>query len=483
MLEINWKQDYKNEFICPLCEQSQLGLGGFNQGKRQFQRPSCKSRLLASMKLSSRSRYLDSRLKDEHIDWEKDYHGEFVCPECGKPGMCAWGIKQPNNKRQFRCLSCKKTQQDSFTIDKIEVVQDPFIKGLKWYTNHKIKGFICPECNDENIYLAQIDKFDKKIFKCRTCRKHVYDSIILSKGNLTYYSDNSLPVKSFNWKDEQWDLRAINPKFDERDNSYYIANFTEFELNWFKDEVKKYIQHLCKAENSLGTIALSLSSLRFFSRYLVKENISGFDEINRSLSLDYFTQEKKLPKAKLGALRNFFAVGTIKGWFNIDQDIIRDVDYPKQYRGNPDPISDRIREQIEQNLYLLPDPIARMWLIGYFSAMRPSELALLKRDCLVREGQHWKLVWQRKKGKDEHEVPISRTIAEVVQQQQEYIKNLWTDEWDYLFCHYHNLSSTDPSQPKLEAVKKILPTHKSHPLLMGIRSLITALDILMRMGN
>ena len=347
MLEINWKQDYNNEFICPACEQSQLGLGGFKRGERQFKCPRCKSLPLASVKLSSR-------------------------------------------------------------------------------------------------------------FK---------------------YSNTPQAIKIFQWTDEKWDLRTINPNFDARDSTLHIANFNQFKLKWFKNNVKKYIHYLCKGENSLGTINLCLSGLRFFSRYLFKENISGFHEINRSVILDYFAQEQKLPKAKLGALRKFFTVGTIKGWFDIDQDIIRDVDYSKQYRGNPDPMTDRVREQIEQNLHLLPDPIARMWLIGYFSAMRPSELAFLKRDCLVREGQHWKLVWKRKKGKDEHEIPISRTIAEVVQQQQAYIKNLWADEWDYLFCHYHNLSSADPSQPKLEPVKKVLPSHHKSPLLVSIRSLITALDI------
>ncbi len=57
-------------------------------------------------------------------------------------------------------------------------------------------------------------------------------------------------------------------------------------------------------------------------------------------------------------------------WFSVDPDIIRDEDYPKQRRGNPDPLSDTVREQIENNLHKLPDPIVRMWLIYFFAAMR-----------------------------------------------------------------------------------------------------------------
>jgi integrase/transposase-like protein len=409
------------------------------------------------------------------INWKKDYQGDFICPSCNKSQLLLGVLKR--GKKQFQCATCNKKYQNSCRIYKNIKVEDPLNPGLEWYTNHKIQGFICPNCNDENIYLNQINRHNKKKFRCHTCKKYQCDSIILNNTNFTHYGDKLPLVKLFNWQDDCWDLRAVNPSFDGHDIQRCNANFTEFELMWFKEKVKKYVYYLCKAEKSVKTILNILYVLRNFSRYLTTENISGFDEINRSLILDYLAKEQKINQDKLGGLRKFFTTGTLKGWFSINQDIIRGSDYPKQYRGNPDPLSSTVREQIEQNLHLLPDPIARMWLIGYFSAMRPSELALLKRDCLVREGQHWKLVWHRKKTNDYHEIPISRTIAQVVQQQDEYIQSLWGNEWDYLFCNYHNQSSTDPSQPKLEAVRKILPSHNSHPLLMGIRSLITALNI------
>lgn len=477
MIDINWNSDYKGDFICPACGKAKLSLGGFKKGTRQFLCPKCKKQILTSIKLTSRSRYLDSRLKDREVDWERDYHGEFVCPQCNRAGMSVWGARKVTGKRQFWCSICRKSCQSSCTVDEIKPVEDPQITGLVWYTNHCIKDFICPECLTRNVYLSQIDKFGKKIFKCRSCCKHQYESIALCHPNFSYYSNARRPLKPFIWEEQEWDLRTISPNFDERDISHYTANFSQFDAKWFESVVKKYIYYLCKCNFALGSIALHLSSLRFFFTYLSQENISDFNEIDRSLILDYLSKAKKINKQKLGTLRSFFAVGTIKGWFNIDQDIIRDSDYPKQHRGNPDPISETVREQIEQHLHLLPDPIARMWLIGYFSAMRPSELALLKRDCLVQEGQYWKLVWHRKKTDDYHEIPISRTIAKVVQQQQDHIRDLWGDEWDYLFCHYHNLSSTDPSQPKLEPFKKILPTSQSHPLLVGIRSLIKFLNI------
>ncbi len=408
------------------------------------------------------------------VDW-KDYQGEFICPKCQTLSMVVWGIHKLTNKKQFYCFACRKTCLESCQVD-IRAIADPTNLGVTWYTNHRIKGFICPECQAEDVYFAQVDKHRKKVFKCRSCKTATYDSIWLVRSNLSYFSDNTIPVKPFCWEEDQWDLRSINPNFDLRDSGISIVNFNTTYLDWFKEEVKKYVHHLCKAGNTFGTIGTYLCDIKGFSRYLVRIDIASFKQVNRSLILDYLAQEKKVTKSKLGSLRSFFTTGTIRGWFNIDPNVIRDDDYPKQHRGNPDPISDTVREQIEQNLHKLPDPIVRMWIICFFTAMRPSELALLKQNCLIQEGEHWKVVWQRKKGKDYHEVPISRTIAKVVQEQQEYIQTLWKDDWDYLFCHYRGLSSTAPQMPKLEPVKKIIPSQKN-PLILGIRCLIQALDI------
>lgn len=411
------------------------------------------------------------------IDWKKDYQGEFNCPECQIFGMVVWGIHKLTKKRNFHCSTCRHTCQQCCQIN-IKAVADPIRIGVTWYTNHRIKSFICPECQAEDIYLATIVKTSQKVrFRCKRCRAYQYDCIELTSGNISHYSDKLLPVKTFVFDNNKWDLRAINPNFDLRDLKYSVINFANIYSNWFQQGVKRYVQYLCKSGSNLGTITNHLSALRFFSRYLQQTEVVGFHQINRTLILDYLAQEQKITKNKLGGLRNFFTVGTLRGWFNIDPDIIHDDDYPKQYRGNPDPLSDRVREQIEQNLHQLPDPIARMWLICYFAAMRPSELALLRRDCLIQEGEHWKLVWQRKKTNDYHEVPISRTIAKVVQEQQEYIQKLWKDEWDYLFCNYHSLSSTEPSQPKLEPVKKVIPPHQNNSFAFAIRCLIQALDI------
>lgn len=129
MVEINWHKDYQGEFICPKCEQKKLVLRGFFKGERLFYCSQCQYKILSSINLNRRSFYLESRLKDEHIDWNKDYQGEFVCSECGTLGMSVRGISKSNKKRQFYCHICKKVQQESCDIS-IQAVNDPINHGV-----------------------------------------------------------------------------------------------------------------------------------------------------------------------------------------------------------------------------------------------------------------------------------------------------------------------------------------------------------------
>lgn len=408
------------------------------------------------------------------INWLKDYCREFVCPFCQTIGLQLYG-KQSNGTRRFFCSSCGKRTSESCPI---KTVINPK-NGTIWRKRERIDGFICPnpECNESNICF---DKFanDKVKFRCRNCGKITFDSIDITASNLNRYAQKSSYIQSFSFESEQWDLRSLLTTFDEQDNRF-IVYFEDFCPQWFKILSKNYVYHLCKLNKSFSTINKQLSSLRIFSTYLSNNSIFNVNLINRELILDFLSKEETGLEGKIDrlvALRNFFSIGNNKGWFKVSSDIIRSSDYPKRKRGNPDPISDIVREQIEKNLNILPQPIARMWIITFFTAMRPNEIALLKKDCLVQEGSNWKVVWSRKKVKDQHEVPVTRVIAKVVQEQVEYIESLWGLDWEYLFCHYQGFSQTDPSQLNLVPVKKVIP-QPHNPLNLAIRCLIKALNI------
>ncbi len=407
-----------------------------------------------------------------NINWRKDYNNEFICPKCGAIGLHLMTAKK---SIVFKCSNCLKTTYDLCNIKN----HKPYIDletNTTWLHGQKMDGFICHKCGVQNIIFYCIQRGKKK-FLCQNCQKTTQDSIEISSRNLSRYGHRKIAIKPFEFENDIWDLRAIICTTDEQ-NYQYLINFKYLNLLWFKILVKQYIIHLCKLGTAPTTINSHFISFRFFTSYLLDKNISSIQQINRSLILDFISEQStsEAVRKRLCTLKDFFTVGNLQKWFEVDQDIIRNDDYPKARLKNPDPLSEIVRQQIENKLYLLPDFIARMWIIGFFTAMRPSELALLQKDCLIQEGANWKIIWNRKKSKDQHEVPITRTIAKVVQEQQSYINNLWGQDWEYLFCHYQDISKTDLTQPKIKPVKKVISKNKS-PLKVAINCLIKAENI------
>ena len=135
------------------------------------------------------------------IDWKQDYQGEFICPECQTLGMSVWGIKKPNNKRAFSCPACRHVCLESCQIH-IRAVVDPINVGVTWYTNHRIEDFVCPECQAKNVYFTRIDNYGKKRFVCRSCQKGQYESIQLTTANHSRFSDEALLIKPFKFDED-----------------------------------------------------------------------------------------------------------------------------------------------------------------------------------------------------------------------------------------------------------------------------------------
>jgi integrase/transcription elongation factor Elf1 len=404
------------------------------------------------------------------INWKKDYQGEFSCIHCGQSSL-KFESRHSDGKYRLKCISCGRRVSNSYTLK-------------ERYLSSRLEGYglACPspDCQARQVVLKQI-QYRKKCFQCAVCGATAVESNDIISSNLSRYGQIALPIKPFNFEEDIWDLRAITTAINGKADRYFV-NFSDIQTNWLKNYIKKYIIQLCKINKPFSNIDKHLTSFRYFSNYLTQHNINSITEINRNLVLDFICVSqtgKEGITLRLRSLRQLFMTGNLHGWFRVDPDIIRDSDYPKKNLSNPDPIPDAVREQIEENLHKLPDPIARMWIVAFFAAIRPSELALLKKDCLVQEGDKWTLVWWRSKGKSyhQHSVPINRTIARVIQEQKAYIEDLWGDEWEYLFCHYQNISQSDLTHPKLKPVKKVIPRDGS-PLQKVIRTLIKAEKIL-----
>ena len=282
----------------------------------------------------------------------------------------------------FKCISCRKFISASHDVKLLK----PNAK-INWRRDYQAGEFSCPniKCAAKDMRLWSTHR-GKQQFRCGTCRTTTAESINLSHAIVSRIAHHALSIKLFCFDDNEWDLRALIPSINQQ-NIHFSINFQNFQQNWFRFLVKRYIHHQCKIGDLAKTISWDLSQLRIFSRYLIECNITALNKVNRDTITSFISWKESTASTisnRLGALRKFFLVGNIQNWFKIDQDIIRDDDFPKPKIVNPDPISDHVREQIKNNLHKLPEPIARMWLVSFFTAMRPSELVHLKKDCLIK---------------------------------------------------------------------------------------------------
>lgn len=295
--------------------------------------------------------------------------------------------------------------------------------------------FICPFCESKRFF-RDGRKNGRLYFACRDCRKKVPEYCEIRRIHL---------IKPFVFEEDIWDLRALIPDLDEQDKREKTLrlDFGLIRLNWLKDVVKKYIRQEAFSGSSVTTLYKGFSQLKRFSTYLEnQQSIRSVNEIDKSTILTFVglsckNKNNRAISRILGELKKFFTTGNIHGWFSVSEHLILPEDYPKYQRGTSNDIPSVVLEQIENNLHKLPDPIARMWIVGYFCAMRLSELQLCNLDCLKQDSRgEWAITFWRKKNKDWHTLPITRDVAKVIQQQQDYIRQQFGDSFKYLFCNY-----------------------------------------------
>lgn len=169
--------------------------------------------------------------------------------------------------------------------------------------------------------------------------------------------------------------------------------------------------------------------------------IGRFQDINRSLILEYLKnlqQQELNPRTiqgYLGALKVFFNDCSLNRWIEVNPHLICPEDYPKIRKTLPRYIPDDVLVQMKQNIDKLPEPVMRMVLILLECGLRIGELLTLPVNCLEQDSQgNFSIRYWAEKTSEEIIKPISLELASVIQEQQQYIKQLFQSEFNYLFC-------------------------------------------------
>jgi len=157
--------------------------------------------------------------------------------------------------------------------------------------------------------------------------------------------------------------------------------------------------------------------------------------------LEYFNHlNKRQLKAsskidRLVVLKLFFETGVVNKWFQVPSYLIRSEDLPKKVKSLPRYIPEEVMQQLNQHLDALPEPVMRMVLVIQECGLRIGELLELPINCLKPDAKgDWYIQFRRGKILKEDTLPISRELAVVIQEQQQYIRQELGEGFRYLFC-------------------------------------------------
>ena len=263
-------------------------------------------------------------------------------------------------------------------------------------------------------------------------------------SNYLLLADISNESKPTNfWNNHVWTAEELGLKITPGSSETKLY-FHKIKPDWLVGWTKKFIFYRA-SHNSFPTVAGDLKGIKAFGLFLSKfyPNLININQINEEIITNYYLYLRQqnyqpgLIKKYLLALKIFLDTGNGQNWFNIPcqfiSNWIRTAD--KEIKQIPKFIPDDILRQLNQHFEFLPDPVQRMVLVIQECGLRVSELVSLKFNCLQQDSTGgWFLNFIRSKIKKEDVIPISNELAGVIKAQQDYIRNVFAQKYQYLFC-------------------------------------------------
>jgi integrase len=279
----------------------------------------------------------------------------------------------------------------------------------------------------------------KQKYKCKDCNKQfIFDNELINRN---------YPIKQFKFEDDIWDLRVLILQLDKTDK--FTLSFIKIKQEWLKTIVKKHTQYSISIGNSISLLFSYNQIFNNLSLFLDKNYIQENHWADRQNILSYISYRSTKVKTstivnELSALKVFFELASVNQWFDVPLGIIKREDFPKLKPATSNDIPTIVFDKINSNLNCLSDRIARAWMICYFCGMRISELRLCSIDCIKQHNKgQWSITFWRKKVKDFHTLPISRELAQVIQEQQEQTKKAKGQDYKYLFPDLQKTALSD----------------------------------------
>ncbi|OUL36932.1 integrase [Nostoc sp. T09] len=360
------------------------------------------------------------------VDWNKEYQGEFICPNCQKTNLKKTSYKENSIcKLRFICNTCNK--RISLTC-----LVPAFI--YKYRSDIECPNPLCTQLGHDGQkgWIYTIRNIYEQC-KCRYCGVGFEPQSTAASSWVNRTTEGQL--LPFCFEDDIWYLRHFY------DNPFpQSISFQNISPQWYLLEVKKYIQYLLKSRvySSPSGVRHTLTNLKQFGKILDTYKIKQTADISREAVLrfldNYKNCDNKTINHKLSYIKSFFE------WLELDAShLIRSRDYLKESKNDADWLDEVTRTSIKEHLSKIPAPIARHYLVQEYTAARPGDICQLIFDCLVEENSKWYIKFYQHKTKRWHQVPATREIRQLIEEQQQWIRQEIGLEYSYLFCHFRNI--------------------------------------------
>ena len=385
---------------------------------------------------------------------------EVICPKCSSKSCWKRG-NRAGGRKEYSCKECKKF----FIIYPIadeegREIKCPDCNSRRYSLNGHFKNKQSYECKDcKRKYILNPHGRDNLInlndINCRWCESKNFGRFGLSKAGKQQCickdchkqftvgaerPDVLIAPEEFDFNHNVWTAKHLG--YENGIHKHYKLNFEYIEQPWLKHYLKKFVLYLSSTRLAFSTLIGKVFAINVFSKFL--KNIGynqEFAGINRELILQYFVYLKSNKYGYsqhthcISTLKTFWETGILNYWFNVEPALIRPEEWLKEPQRLPRFIPEEVMKQLNQHLDNLPEPVMRMVLLDIECGFRIGELTRLKLDCLKSNGKGgWYIQYQMYKMNKEHTKPVSNELAEVVQEQQDYIKAKLGSEFAYLFC-------------------------------------------------
>ena len=242
---------------------------------------------------------------------------------------------------------------------------------------------------------------------------------------------------------DKWDGREDLGLRVSKHTCHHAIYFDRIRPDWFKDTVKRYILYSRGQGKAFRTLSDYVCVLRKFGNFLEAQYIYSFQEINDEIFTAYLGSIQKLSKqtqrSYLSQLKVFFETGSANGWFNVSTFWFKGkIKSLKSNYRQIQYIPDEVLSQLDEQLHLFPAPLQRMVILFRTLGLRSCELLQMQFDCLrQRQDGQWELHFINWKFQSRLDIlPIIPEIAEIIREQQAYIRNYLEESFEYLFCSH-----------------------------------------------